>query len=318
MNGLFRKWVPLRYLVRRRPSLHAGLYMAANLYYAAGAALKVGAPATRAHADPRGRVALCLRFRDEARYLAEWLDYHLAAGIDHVFLYDNFSRDDYRPVLAPYLESRRVTLIDWPRVPASPAAENDCIARTAGRFDWVGFIDADEFLVIADGRAVPDFLAGFPQACGVALHEYHFGSCGHELRPQGPVIQAYARRRARPGPYFKVFVRPDKVSRNRNPHNFYYRGGRCAVNELGRPVYGSVSEPPTAQTAWINHYFYKSLEDYLEKAARAPTHDRFGMRHPTRLAEWASLAMTLANDVADPAATDYLAARLAAAKKAGG
>jgi len=292
--------------------------MAPNLYHAARAALGIDTIATHAETGPRGRVALCLRFRDEARYLAEWLDYYLAAGIDHFFLYNNFSRDDYLTVLAPYIESRAVTLIDWPRAPASPAAETDCIARTAGRFDWVGFLDADEFVVIADGRAIPDFLAAFPRACGVALHNYYFGSCGHKLRPHDPVIRAYRRREARLSHYFKVFVRPDRVSRNRNPHNFYFRGGCCAVNELGRPVYGSTSEPPTAQRAWINHYFYKSLEDYLEKAARAPTQDAFGMKHPTRVASRANLAMTRANDVADTSAVDYLDARMTAAKRADG
>jgi len=282
--------------------------MVPNLYYAIRAALGIDKDSRHpdASAAPSGRVALCLRFRDESRYLKEWLDYHLAAGIDHFFLYNNFSKDHYEVVLKPYLEGGLVTLIDWPRAPASPAAENDCIARTAGRFDWVGFFDADEFVVIADGRTIPEFLGDFPQVCGLAVHNYNFGSNGHKERPIECVIDAYTRRDALPNIHFKVFVRPDQVTRNRNSHNFYYRGARCAVNELGRSVYGSMSEPATARRAWHNHYLYKSLEDYLEKAARHSMLDRSGMNEPGRLVEQADEAMAAANEVVDSSARNYL------------
>lgn len=299
----------LRYQIRKHPFVKRAVYMLPNMYYAARTALGINAIASPSTVAPPGSVAMCLRFRDEARYLAEWLDYYLAAGIAHFFLYNNFSKDDFDSVLSPYISAGRVTLIDWPRAPASPAAENDCIARTAGRFEWVGFFDADEFVVIADGRSIPEFLAEFPHACGLALHNYHFGSSGHLTRPADLVTNAYTRRESEPNIHFKVFVRPERVSRNRNSHNFYYRGAHCAVNELGRSVYGSMGEPPTARCAWHNHYLYKSREDYLEKAMRKSTLDRSGMTEPGRIAEQADHAMMISNDVVDTSAREYFAKR---------
>ena len=39
--------------------------------------------------------ALCAIARHEEDYLAEWIDYHLALGFDHIFIYDNDDpRDD--------------------------------------------------------------------------------------------------------------------------------------------------------------------------------------------------------------------------------
>lgn len=262
-------------------------------------------PAILAGNAHRGRVAICLRFRDEARFLEEWLEYYLAAGVDHFFLYNNFSTDDYLSVLRPYQERGYVTLIDWPRKPASPAAEHDCIVRTRGRFEWVGFIDANEFVVVRDGRSIPEFLDDFGDSPAVALHWYYYGSNGHERRPHEWVIRAYTRRAAEPNQHFKVFVRPEQVTRNRNSHNFYYRGARCAVREDGRPVYGSMAWPPSARHAWVNHYYCKSLEDYLEKAARASTLDKSGIREPSRQEAWARAAMTAANEVIDTCAVDY-------------
>ena len=35
-------------------------------------------------------------------------------GIEHFYLYNNNSEDDYRTVLNPYIERGLVTLIEWP------------------------------------------------------------------------------------------------------------------------------------------------------------------------------------------------------------
>lgn len=250
-------------------------------------------------------VALCLRFRDEALYLREWLEYHVAAGVKHFFLYDNYSADDYRKVIADLLDSGIITLVDWPHTPASPGAEEDCIRRAAGRFRWVGFIDADEFLVVRDHSSIGDFLDRYADYPAVALHWKMFGSSGHRQRPAAPVIAAYTRRAPGPNRHIKSFVRPECVTACRNSHAWYYRGMRAAVNELGTPVYGSISNPPTAEHAWLNHYYTKSGEDYLDKSARRSTLDKVGIQNPSRRLDRYEEAMRLNNEVEDTAAQQY-------------
>lgn len=301
-HGLAR----LRWHIRKQPLVAAAVYMLPNIFHAL---VHQREPKVASADSSRGKVALCLRFRDEARFLGEWLDYYLAAGVEHFYLYNNFSADGYQAVLQPYQARQQVTLIDWPRKPASPEAENDCIVRSRGSFEWVGFIDADEFVVVRDGRSIPEFLSGFADAPGVALHWYYYGSNGHERRPSQWVIRAYTRRAAEPNHHFKVFVRPEQVTCNRNSHNFYYRLARCAVREDGGGVYGSMARPARAAEAWINHYFCKSREDYLEKAARPSTLDHSGIKDPSRQNARAQAATAAANEVVDTCAIDYFEAR---------
>lgn len=296
----------MRWLVRQQSSVGMIAYQIPNVYYALTSRRHDRSSRTD---GPRGRLALCLRFRDEARFLEEWLTYYRAAGVDHFFLYNNFSEDEYGGVLRPYTAAGWVTLIDWPMRPASPGAENDCIARTRGRFEWVGFLDADEFVVVKDGRSILEFLDSFGDVPAVALHRFHYGSDGHKTRPLDWVIQAYTRRAAEPDHHVKVFVRPDQVTRNRNPHNFYYKGARCAIREDGRRVFGSMARSPSTRTAWVNHYYSKSLEDYLEKASRDSTVDKSAMREPSRRRARARTAMAAGNEVADPSASDYFRER---------
>ena len=47
----------------------------------------------------KGYLSVCAIYKNEARYLAEWLEFHLLAGVEHLFLYNNDSTDDHREVL---------------------------------------------------------------------------------------------------------------------------------------------------------------------------------------------------------------------------
>jgi len=295
----------LRERIRLSPLVSSSIYMLQNIRATFAGRLKSAAPA--AGARPKG-VALCLRFRDEARYLDEWIDYHLRAGVAHFFLYNNFSADDFRAPLSRHLENGTVTLIDWPFKPASPGAEEDCISRAIGRYAWVGFLDADEFLVIKDGRSVEEYLRDFPRTGGVALHWYYFGSNGHRTRPACGVISGYTRRQRQPNRHVKCFVRPESVTQNRNSHSWFFRGARWAVNEYGKAVLGSIGKP-TAVNAWINHYYCKSLEDFQEKAQRSSTLDAAGIKYPSRKLQNSESAIQASNDVEDLSAIEYFRAR---------
>ena len=253
-------------------------------------------------------VALCVRIRDEAPDLREFVEYYIAAGVCQIFFYEARSTDNFREVLEPFIKAGLVTLIDnWPHIPISPAAEHDCILKGIGRYEWVGFIDADEFVVIRDGRSIPEFLAGVPARYpAVALHWQMFGSNGHIKRPHLPVILAYVRREPKPNQHVKVFVRPGRVRFQRNSHSWYYRGlFAAAVNENNKKIWGSTDVPPTAELAWINHYYHKSLEEFQRKANRTSILDRVGMRFNSRTPQRGAEYELKANETVDLTAVEY-------------
>lgn len=264
--------------------------------------------AAAASSSPGQGVALCVRIRDEAPDLREFVEYYLAAGVSQIFFYEARSVDNFREVLEPFIASGFVTLIDnWPHIPISPAAEHDCILRCIGRYAWVGCIDADEFVVIRDGRSIADFLSNVPDRYpAMAMHWYMYGSNGHIKRPGQPVILAYSRREANPNLHVKVFVRPERVRLQRNSHSWYYRGiFSAAVNENGKKVWGSTAVPPSAESAWINHYYHKSLEEFERKAKRASILDRVGIQFNSRTPQRGAAYERTANEVIDLAAVEY-------------
>ena len=304
MPDLKSLYFSLRESLRFNPVVGSAIYLAQSLRQSGSDEFNACK-----NSPPGNGVALCCRIRDEARYLAEFMEYYLAAGVSHFFFYEKLSQDDFHDVLGPYIERGVVTLLaDWPNVPVSPSAEKDCVLKGAGRFEWIGFIDADEFVVIGDGRSIGEFLADFRTYPAVALHWYMFGSNGHNLRPAGPVISEYMRREPLPNRHVKCFVRPECVTGYRNSHSWYYRGMRCAVNEAGQGVRGSFAAP-TAERAWINHYHHKSDQDYFEKAARKSVLDKVGMTFETRTQQRHSDGESKANAVVDDCALRYYLGR---------
>jgi hypothetical protein len=136
-----------------------------------------------------------------------------------------------------------------------------------------------------------------------------FGSSLYQTRPREPVIVAYQKRGPVPNAHIKSFVRPERVAQCRNPHSFFYWPISTAVNEHHERLYGSLSMTPTADVAWINHYFCKSQEDYLEKTRRRPTADLTTMRFQHRRTEKVTAELMKNNEVFDSCAVDYYAAR---------
>jgi len=106
-------------------------------------------------------VTLSVIIRDENRWIGTYLDYYLhCLGADHVFVYDNETRDHeaLRGILAPYQQEGTVTYLPWPyrwrnRVDNKQIGQPPQQAHSLERFGnstWMGFFDVDEFLRIPD------------------------------------------------------------------------------------------------------------------------------------------------------------------------
>ena len=111
-------------------------------------------------------LAICAIFQDDAKYLPEWIEFHQKQGVQHFYLYNNLSSDDYLNFLKPYIRNGQVDLIDWPKVQQNIgewnsiqcAAYMDCINKHKKNCKWIAFIDTDEFLFCPSGYKLSDML----------------------------------------------------------------------------------------------------------------------------------------------------------------
>lgn len=91
--------------------------------------------------------------RDEADIIRQWIDYHLAQGVDAIIITDNGSVDGTREILQQYSDAGSIDLRDEPIQRKQQGELVTAMAREAStRYgaDWVINADADEFLIPVD------------------------------------------------------------------------------------------------------------------------------------------------------------------------
>lgn len=264
----------------------------------------------------RAYLSACLCFKDAATYLPEWLAFYRALGVEHFYLYNNESTDNFAPVIAPYVNRGTATVIDFPGRGAQQAIYQHCLANFGGRTRWMMFCDDDEFLFPVADTSLPEALAPFECYAGVAVSWMLYGSSGHETRPDGLVIDNYRRRSAAPDAHVKCIVAPERIA---EPvligHQFRCRDGHVVVNESGMPMEGPFSPRPSAEKLRINHYLTKSRAELVERRRRVQANT--GELSPLSIERWFELESGW-NQVEDVIASRYRARVESAIAEAGG
>ncbi|WP_174408634.1 glycosyltransferase family 92 protein [Desulfovibrio psychrotolerans] len=204
--------------------------------------------------------------KDEDKNLREWVSYHLMIGFDKIFIFDNGSVNPVRDVLCDYVSTGVVVVHDLSGSGMQLTAYASFIKEFRALVRWCAFIDVDEFIVPIQDNDIKDVLDRYENFGGLGISWKMFGSCGHMKRPDGNVVDAY---KCVIGLDFhiKTIARMKCVDHVASPHHFAYREGKFCVNEHGIPVFGAKSYH-TSDIIQINHYYYKSQQDYEDKMAR--------------------------------------------------
>ena len=136
-------------------------------------------------------------FKNESWGMKEWLDHYKFHGVDHVYLVNDFSTDDYLPILQPYVEEGFVTLY-----------QNDNPERYTGRqidmnnkffkpifkkSQWLANVDLDEFLYSPKTVDLKNILRKYESYAGVIANWVWFNSNGHKKQPP-LVVEGFTKR----------------------------------------------------------------------------------------------------------------------------
>jgi hypothetical protein len=70
-------------------------------------------------------LTLATMFKNQRRWLREWIEFNLLVGIEHFIIYDNESTDLPLEILQPYIDQGYVTYIPWPPQEVPPPIDPD-------------------------------------------------------------------------------------------------------------------------------------------------------------------------------------------------
>ncbi len=147
-------------------------------------------------------LSICAIFKNEAKYLKEWIEYHQLVGVDHFYLYNNNSTDRFASVLKPYIKKKIVTLINWPDCLSEEdqnsfiwalstqvsAYENAVRYRAVNETKWMVFVDVDEYLIPTEANSLPEILGKYNEYPAVTLSRVFFDASNIDVVPKRKLL----------------------------------------------------------------------------------------------------------------------------------
>ena len=230
--------------------------------------------------EKKYNVSICAVFKNEANYLREWLLFHQTIGVDHFYMYNNNSEDNYEIVLKPFIESNSVTLLQWPSDHKQMECYVDCIERYKDETKWLGFIDIDEFVVPKATDTIYEWLKNFEKRAGsVLIYWKIFGTSGIIRRDDNRLVCE---------DFYISWPKYDDIGKCFYNTSFDFNSKSEHIRQLHHSFWTSwkgVELPPVNEfnkicvrrrhiakhmdfPIQINHYFTKSYHEYLHKMGK--------------------------------------------------
>lgn len=230
-------------------------------------------------------VSICAIYKNESCYLKEWIEYHILIGVDHFYLYNNNSSDDYLNVLQEYIDKNIVTLIDWEKPQSQMEAYQNCVNSYSNETNWFCFIDIDEFIVPNKDNNINDFLKEFCNKPILIVYWKCFGASGIYKRNSNRLVtEDFVLSWGKYTNIGKVFYNTAfsydiEIFKGSNMHYMWARKGKMKlppVNVFNKVcIYNNDHANSKDFPIQINHYVTKSLEEYINKKMK-----RGGGVHP--------------------------------------
>lgn len=229
------------------------------------------------------QLAICAIFKNESRYLEEWIEYHKMIGVEHFYLYDNDSTDDIS-ILQKYIDDDTLTLNHVKGEAQQMPAYNHFIQTYKNEVEWCAIIDLDEFIIPTEKATLPEqinaildrankkfsLIDGFDISMigGIQLCWLYYGTSFHIDPPEGLVLENYLNRIAIEDNdnWCKCIYHVDSVGIISNPHFANLYEGKLFIDENGDYVPTCARSLSTkAKYCRVNHYTTRSLREHIYK-----------------------------------------------------
>lgn len=255
----------------------------------------------KAHITPppasadRAGISIPAILKNEETIIREWLLHNRNIGVRHFFLYDNGSTDHTVEIARTTLDPDFITIIPW-QLKVSANKDDGLVhqqllafchaIQTFGcDFQYMAFLDPDEFLVPLDGLSLDDALSNAGRPANLAIPWVMFGRNGHQTPPHGGVGANYLMRPRhrfsdRSLVKFKCIVDPCAVTRV-GIHAFETMSdGNACSNDSGYKAENAKRFSPeflSGDKLQLNHYYTRSaseLDAKLKRGSNYPIDER--------------------------------------------
>ena len=212
-------------------------------------------------------LSICCIIKNE-RYLEEFIVYHHIVGVEHFYIYDNNSDYPIKDRLNNFYFNRLCTIIDFPGHAKQMPAYQHCIKNFGNRTKWLALIDGDEYILPKQDWSIRDVLNKNEDTHALGINWVLFGSNYYDNIPDGLLVDKYRRCENGQNHHIKSIVQPRYVTSAEHPHFVTIKNPSKYKDCKKNTISGPFNNNYTIDLIRINHYSYRSLEDYINKHNR--------------------------------------------------
>lgn len=218
-------------------------------------------------------VYICAIMKNNYEYINEWVNHYLSLGATKIIIYDNNDISDKRKINVDNMSN--LIIIDWRGVYSGQlAAYDDCYKRFSNCFEWVGFFDSDEYLILNKWKTLQDMLYEFNENDLLAINWLNYDDMDVIHRDKSIPVNKFFTRVAKKWNdfyHYKQFIRTGLKNIDIHQHFTLLKNSfqtlkrtnivheNVAIDEY--LTYNFHSE------AFIKHVLTKTLDEYIDEKA---------------------------------------------------
>lgn len=222
---------------------------------------------------PKYYISLAAIFQNEARFLKEWIEFYRLVGVEHFYLYNHLSNDEYMEILEPYIkegiiELKQVTkrpknLREWDRIQTETYTE--AVSRAKDETEWLIVCDTDEFIFPIKEENLVDLLRKYDDYAALSVNWRIFGTNNIErIQPDRLLIESIVKSSDQQDLTVKTIVKPRYVDRIAHPHYPFLLHGYSQVTENSEFFRGPFVPSESKNIVTMNHYWARD-EEFFKK-----------------------------------------------------
>ena len=234
------------------------------------------------------KILICAIAKMEELYIREWIDWHKNIGIDHIIIGDNNDSNynkPLQPIIQDYIDENYVELINLnDKLGYQQQFYREIYIAQKNNYDWIGFIDIDEFIELPKFDNIHDFLSQskFNKTDSIIFCWKNFGDNGHLYYENKPVKERFTTPKITAKIGIKYFIRghlddviyPISIHNPENAqtiNNFKIKVCDVLGNFKFQRIFTENNKYTRIlinlkyyEVGYISHYITKSTEEYIK------------------------------------------------------
>ena len=214
-------------------------------------------------------------------YIREFVEFYKKFGVDKIYLYDNneINGERFEEVISDYINNKYVDVVNRRGNRGNLIKiMDDCYQKNHNNYDWLIFYEIDELLYLKNFNNIKNFLCQhkFDKCDAIQLNWVHRSDNNMIYYMNKSVQERFTEKginvvknKNNPLCFVKTIIRGHLMNRTITDNHFLSKEIK-SCNGFGKKskTLGIISLEPDYDDYYINHYFGKSTEEFVNKIKR--------------------------------------------------